>query len=486
MESLPSALVLCWSAWTLRVECPFCLNFHDHELGALPRFNQRRFARCNPNFRHGSYRVLYPDEAANSTVSFGWELNKEKNLIYATTCQGRLRDPLLHNIPTRRLLDRHQDPAVEDEGAITESLNMLTLSDSDKSDSQSTGKSHLCSACKDNQILREKLYISACRSKDITQLNSLFRDFPECSFASIFDHEGSNGILLAATGEAGVETVKRLRQIGVCIDHMNHYGRTAVMEAALWGRLDIFQFLIGKGASLCAKDANGHCAVDFAVECERNEEERISRSEVTVRADAYKNRRQMLFECLMRGEKIEEVSTSGQNLLSKHPGLFRKLEPNLLLYYTPDTSYAVPPGKESKAFGRLDRGTGYPVISAMSGYSQGSETNVLDNRKWTKKAQELCRIIDFDDNLSYASHVEKQLIAYYMDKHWIFEEDACSSPDAKYIWSHDRSLRDVLPRPPPATITVSKSEMCWNCSSFFEQFSKRFGDDKIDILPTIQ
>jgi hypothetical protein len=43
----------------------------------------------------------------------------------------------------------------------------------------------------------------------------------------------------------------------------------------------------------------------------------------------------------------------------------------VLWYYRADTSYDIGPGEEIKAFARLDRGARYPVISAMSGYSQG-------------------------------------------------------------------------------------------------------------------
>ncbi|PVH68228.1 HET-domain-containing protein [Cadophora sp. DSE1049] len=110
----------------------------------------------------------------------------------------------------------------------------------------------------------------------------------------------------------------------------------------------------------------------------------------------------------------------------------------------------------------------------MSGYSQGHRADVLNNEIWTRKAQDLCRIIRFDVSRSCASHVEKQLIAYYMDRHWIFDEDDCSS--ASMESSQHTSLRDVLPSPPPAIITVNKMRMCSDCSAFYDQF---YADPKI-------
>ena len=51
------------------------------------------------------------------------------------------------------------------------------------------------------------------------------------------DDEGNNGILLAGTEDAGLDTVKWLELKGACIGQRNFYGKTALMEAALWGRL---------------------------------------------------------------------------------------------------------------------------------------------------------------------------------------------------------------------------------------------------------
>lgn len=125
------------------------------------------------------------------------------------------------------------------------------------------------------------------------QLEALFRKYPEDSFANAVDDEGNNRILLAAAEDAGLAIIKWLEKKGVSIDQRNYYGRTALMEAALWARLETVQFLIDKGASVYIKDANTHRAADFAADSERNEEERISRANgiVMVRPDANRKRR---------------------------------------------------------------------------------------------------------------------------------------------------------------------------------------------------
>jgi hypothetical protein len=477
MEALPAALVLCWSARTLQVKCPFCLSPHEHGVGELPR-DMQRTAGCRIS-RGRSYRILYPDEESDFTVPFGWELDKEESMVYTVTHQGRLCDPLSLSYQPRRLLDKHRNSsrpdendkvAANDEVAIADSLNNMRLSDSEELDNSWRDFMN-------DQSFRYDCYLSACLLNDMEQLEALFRQYPEDSYANVVDDEGNNGILRAAADDARLDTVKWLEQKGVSIDQRNYYGRTALMEAALWGRLETVQFLIDRGASIYAEDANGHRAADFAADSERNEEERISRASDTgmVRPDANRKRRQIL-ACLTRHETMGRGSLNGAEPSQIHQGYFIKISPNLLWY----TSYDIGPGEESKAFARLDRGARYPVISAMSGCSQGHRADVLNNEIWTEKAQDLCRTIGFNVSRSFASHVEKQLIAYYMDRHWMFDEDDCSS--ASMESSQHTSLRDVLPSPPPAIITVNKLRMCYDCSPFYDQFCNYFINVKIRII----
>jgi hypothetical protein len=44
----------------------------------------------------------------------------------------------------------------------------------------------------------------------------------------------NNGILLVAAEDGGLNTAKCSEQEGVSTDKRNYYGRTALMEAALW------------------------------------------------------------------------------------------------------------------------------------------------------------------------------------------------------------------------------------------------------------
>ena len=102
----------------------------------------------------------------------------------------------------------------------------------------------------------------------------------------------------------------------------------------------------------------------------------------------------------------------------------------------------------------------------------GHGADVLNNDIWTRKAQDLCRTVRFDVSRSCASHVEKQLIAYYIYRPWLFDEDDCLSTSMEL--SQHTSLRAVLPSPRPAIITVNKLRICSDCLVFYDQFCNYF------------
>jgi hypothetical protein len=494
--SLPAALVLSWSARTLRVKCPFCLSSHRHGHDPKERAGQRRCADCFPVSSGRHYQVIYPDEDCELTSPFGWELDKEEGIIYTVTHEGQLSDPAIARYPPRRLLDKYKrahdigdidaSDTEDSEGSIGEDtlagpMKGLKVSDSGHlrtnpfepdGSNNAVPKSvqdayEIVKELYSQESYRHKVYISACCIGDIRDLHMLFERYPDDKYVDVVDQEGNNGILIAATEEAGLNTIKWLECRGVAINKNNHYGRTALMEAALWGRLETVKYLVAKGADINAVDGNGHRAFDLARDLERNEEERISRAlhgKAIERADANRRRKQIAAFLA-----LEENTSQISNTASPYEilqGYFQKMLPDTLWFYKPDTSYGLD-RNPNKAFARLDRGLKYPVISAMSGYSQGHRKDVVNNEIWTKKAEELCQKIGYKVSPSFASHVEKQLIAYYMDKHWLFSEDTNLEP-----WE-EQEMRDALPSPPPALITVNKLYMCDDCEAFVAAFKKK-------------
>lgn len=65
---------------------------------------------------------------------------------------------------------------------------------------------------------------------------------------------------------------------GSDVDHQNKAGRSALMEAALWGRIDNVRHLLAYGADCDLFDNDGYQAIDLAGISLRNEDERFERS----------------------------------------------------------------------------------------------------------------------------------------------------------------------------------------------------------------
>ncbi len=67
----------------------------------------------------------------------------------------------------------------------------------------------------------------------------------------------------------------------------------------------------------------------------------------------------------------------------------------------------------------------------------------------------LARRLNVPVEQSYASHVEKQLLAFYVSKHVLLDDEL-------------DELKQVKPqgRPVEAKIAVSKAEICHNCQEF--------------------
>ena len=119
-----------------------------------------------------------------------------------------------------------------------------------------------------------------------------------------------------------------------------------------------------------------------------------------------------------------------------------------------------------KAFATLDRGSNYPCIMAMSGYSHAGWPEVLDNVVWTHKAENLRACLGLPKDKSAASHVEPQLLAYLLDHHSLHR-------------TRNKRIRQDLTGAMPAydlqpIITVSKRHLRRDCDEFFELFKIRF------------
>ncbi|KAB5566316.1 DYW family of nucleic acid deaminases-domain-containing protein [Coniochaeta sp. 2T2.1] len=167
-------------------------------------------------------------------------------------------------------------------------------------------------------------------------------------------------------------------------------GRTPLSEAALWGRHENVKILIKHGADpllACVRDGKRALAVDFAKNDEVNAEQR-SRA-VPYNEDA--------FLTLVAHFDVPNVR---------------------------------------KTVGVLWRGSDFPPVAAMSGWAHKDDpaSNIqVAGREWTDAVCQICSYIGHELPMHvrdqgqpgryYACHAEKQLIAYFVDRHVFLEHD---------------------------------------------------------------
>lgn len=234
------------------------------------------------------------------------------------------------------------------------------------------------------------------------------------------------------------------------------------MAASLWGRVRVVEYLLTAGAKTTLQDHKGRTALDLALPSQRNTNERERRMTFCREPlDADKSRRyiatrlQAIAGTLPASrQKVAESQISNSGLFLNPLSSSQR---GVIDYFKLDKRYEIP--DVGKAIGRLDRGPLFPVVSAMSGYSHsGLDTTILDNERWTDEVLKLASHLNIEVLKSYASHVEKQLLAYYVSKHVLLDGEF-------------KDLHKVAPPelPAAAKIVVSKDIVCQNCQIFIDQ-----------------
>ncbi|PVI06848.1 hypothetical protein DM02DRAFT_609642 [Periconia macrospinosa] len=124
--------------------------------------------------------------------------------------------------------------------------------------------------------------------------------------------ENGNTALICAASRGMPKMVELLLKFGADIDAQNQHGRTALMEAVLWGQLASVNYILDKGAAWL-EDNDGNSAVDLSKINERNERERWERlqNENIQRPYVSNNYRQQIADLLepAESEPLKDFST---------------------------------------------------------------------------------------------------------------------------------------------------------------------------------
>ncbi|KAK1091510.1 hypothetical protein LTR48_006164 [Friedmanniomyces endolithicus] len=303
---LPKALVLTWDSRTLRVKCPYCLYSHGHGFSGLlqgetvDRTQEGWRLRLCGNWRRsdcvnadigGEYTFLLPDTNDAAAQGYGWEVHQARVGFVAVNNHGVVDIPLQDYLDGRTLLPQYLEQQqatfdLDDTESETSSLadvtNGLNLGSNAGEGSPIRASEKTTEEIIEELYLdpayRQNMYIFYCCQRRVLELQSLCHQYPNDQLIGHVDEKGNTGALLAATEESGLETLRWLQRHGDSISQANHYGRTPLMEAALWGRSDTVQYLTRQGIDLGVQDGNGMRAIDLAEHTGRNAKERRLRS----------------------------------------------------------------------------------------------------------------------------------------------------------------------------------------------------------------
>ncbi|KAI1478888.1 DYW family of nucleic acid deaminases-domain-containing protein [Daldinia eschscholtzii] len=471
------AKVQWWDNENIHVLCPLCDKIHRHS------FNKDYFehglctAPCNLKHSdeglYSEYEIEFP-QGIPSGNSF--EIDKEKFRFIA----GGARLPKISN---PKLDPRNVETSVEER--IKEMSDVKAKHPKDISDARiDTMKSEMM---KDNvDDVSGHLKKSPCQEVDFFLRHS--------------DTSGETVLHIAAR-ELSPKMVRLFLKMHAGtkadVNAINRDGRTALMEAALWGRIENVLALLEYGADVSKKCINNNqlmCAADFAKALEKNarrrrscaNSDRMSKLIGEQDTDAGAGVRRAIVRLLedaadkpdtrQLGAFVYQLSVSGPATLSL------------------TTSYNLA-DKSWKTVARMIRGGGLPEITAMSGWGHKQTESIhLAGQTWTNMALRLCELIKFDPESDEekdqgipgqynASHAEKQLITYFVYKHLfvslpapkvlkVAEEQGIESGMSGLTLGDSKEqeladLKEASPKNPlKSAIILSSNRICDDCISF--------------------
>ncbi|OPB41547.1 hypothetical protein A0O28_0082670 [Trichoderma guizhouense] len=435
----PKIDVIRWDSSSVTVKCPYCDELHRHGIGdpwkRLPQSKEvkdpgKRFSPCLPS---GQYQLIYPIDENSGLV--GYEIDKRRACFVNSSLQADHTDDNLYSSESEEgeLADSFRS-AMRISGTKSKSRPILNLYDDAK-------EIEIITLPNSDTFEQKKILsvISNCIGGDSDAVSQYLETSTE---AKLFLHgkdETGNTTLIMAAAEKNDKMVSLLLQNGADVDATNNDGRSALMEAALWGRLRSVRALLECNASKSAKDRHGHSAMDLAQPTRRNEEERYSRSRLAA-ADNVPERdsdRRHIAILLSNSNGEKRYAYTGPLSKSERKNyFFKKSESEMAItLHGPIQRYPVPQIKKTAAV--LDRGDQFARISATSGWGVNSlPPNVHDMPSWTEQVYYIASIIGhrFEEpqylswnqgkpGQYYACHAEKKLIAYFLDKHVFLPKD---------------------------------------------------------------
>lgn len=423
-EPVPTAEVLWWNEKVVTVKCPACDEEHEHGFKGNYKDVLYPVGCCDSL----EYKVLFPFNH-DRTVGVPWtgfQIDKERGRYYSAkvdfdapqTVSGDQIASLSEELAQLRVAVNKlvSGPPMWTQGKETELVQTFFES------------------WKDPEFVARKrirIVVAKMKAGDSKYLKGYLDNSEEKDlFLNGVDEVGDSALIIASRCPYP-DVVALLLEGGAAADFIGAKGRTALMEAALWGRYENLKCLLRHRSNKWIRDNHGLTALDLASPLLRNERERIERvGEV---------KDEKPWESILKRKLISNILRDNQGF--DHSSNHSKIPVNRSLvsfsYHAGDSSIkligplaSVEVNAPSKTVATLNRSGLFPDVSARSGWAHPASAEVrLDGTKWTNEVLKLADAVgfryrpDFDRDQGipgryFASHAESQLIAYFIARHW--------------------------------------------------------------------
>ncbi|KAF1975327.1 hypothetical protein BU23DRAFT_588670 [Bimuria novae-zelandiae CBS 107.79] len=418
----PAISVLRWDVSSVYVQCSYCEGEHRHGV----RLPGNRVSHCGSS---GNYEFKLPIDEHTQLVWY--EIDKAEGCFV--------------NVRTNKNSDR---PSTRSDTPGQNGLNLMTKSFSTMNITAEGNKSELAqnlydhaeemerivlpifrdsnqtgdTAEEDEEVFEQRRILSAISACVTGDMNFMKRYLSTSTETGLFLHGrnmAGNTTLILAVMEMCPEIVSLLLEHCAYVNAVNNYGRSALMEAALWGRRE---------NSL--QDGDGHHAVGLGQQVTRNEKERFMRSSKAAAdklPDRNADRRYIVH--LLDDVSMKKQDGYGESLSESARSHYRfeKSESDKIIRLLgPIHEYPVP--YTSKCVGYLDRGPHFVPVVATSGWASDALPPIEENRpSWIDQVFDIASAVghvlapsEYDRDFSgqyKACHAEKKLIAYFIDRH---------------------------------------------------------------------